>query len=78
MAENHWRKERIKSSFDILFNGRCMEPCHVKHWREENRYGVVSVVKGIATDHWDVVTEDGTIEKYLSVEDLVAAGWVVD
>ena len=35
MAENHWSKERIESSIDILFNGKCMEPCHVRHWRED-------------------------------------------
>ena len=78
MAENHWSKERVESSIDILFNGKCMEPCHVRHWREENSYGTVSVVKGICTGRWEVVTENGDVEKYSLVEDLVAAGWVVD
>ena len=78
MTEEHWSKERIESSIDTLYNGKCMEPCWVRHWRDDNNYGTVSVVKGIGTGKWEVVTENGDIEKYATVEDLVAAGWVVD
>ncbi len=71
-----WSKELIEKSIDVLFNGRCMEPCHVKHL--DHSYGTVSVIQGICKNKWDVVRKDGRVEHYTDVEDLVNAGWVVD
>ena len=75
---DYWSEERQKNSVDILFNGKCMEPCRVKHFREEDRYGAVSVVQGIEKGIWTVETDLGDYESFDSVEDLVRAGWVVD
>lgn len=75
---NKWSKELQELSIDVIWNGRCMEPCRVKHWRKENSFGSVSVIQGINGDGWDVLTDNGEVEKFSTVEDLVAAGWVVD
>lgn len=76
--DRNWSKELQELSRDVLYNGRCIEPCHVKHWRKTNSHGTVSVIEGINTDKWNVITEDGTVERFDSVDALIAAGWVVD
>ena len=75
---DYWSRERQDSSYDILYNGKCMEPCAVKHFRDEKKYGTVSVIEGITNGNWEVVLEDETVEKYDSCEALVKSGWVVD
>lgn len=75
---NKWSEDLQRLSVDVIWNGRCNEPCRVKHWRSENSFGAVSVIQGINGNGWDVVTDNGQIEKFSTVEDLVAAGWVVD
>ena len=76
--ENTWSKDLRETSLDVLSKGRCMEPCHVKHYRDDDRYGTVSVVKGISNCGWDVITTNGDVEHFDTVEELVSAGWVVD
>lgn len=73
-----WSETLQRDSVDILYNGRCAEPCRVKHYRDEDRFGSVSVIAGIAQGEWAVDTDNGNTEHFDSVEDLVKAGWVVD
>ena len=74
----NWSHALQKDSVEVLYNGRCAEPCRVKHFRKENRFGSVSIIDGITKGIWTVVTDDGTVEHYDLVEDLVKDGWVVD
>ena len=75
---NTWSKELQESSKEMLYNGQCMNPCRIKNCREDDRFGEVDVINGIVSCKWTVVTDSGREEEYLSVEDLINAGWVVD
>ena len=75
---DNWSKALQEDSVDVLYNGRCAEPCRVKHFRKEDRFGSVSIIDGITKGIWKVITDNGNEEEFSLVEDLVKSGWVVD
>jgi hypothetical protein len=80
--KNCWSMELRNETYDIVYNGRCMDICHLKHW--DGRYGTISTFTGVLKNIWNVKiievggNETGEIETFNSVDDLITAGWVVD
>jgi hypothetical protein len=78
-VQSRWSDELIANTRQTLTNLRCMDPCHLKHWRDDHRFGTISVTDAY-NGKWLIhilETADET-EEFESLDDMIAAGWVLD